>query len=279
MQHVEIKTPLNVKVAIRHAGVGLRLLAFLIDMAIIWLYIWALSYGFFSWIGLNADTWSSYSDKAFDLYAFLEILYVILLFPALFYSLWTETLFNGQTFGKMLCRIRVVKLSGYRAGFTEYFTRWAFRLIDFWTGLFLILFMIPVFGEETAAVLGGMLLFMSGFVAFFSIIRSPRSQRIGDTIAGTTVLKLREKHSIDITILEELHESYIPIYSQVSRLTDNDARIIKDTFLVARKNKDYATLKRLRNKLETVMEVKGKGEDVEFIDTVMKDFNYYTQKH
>src|SRR5690606_34742358 len=146
-------------------------------------------------------------------------------------------------FGKMLCKIRVVKLNGYHAGFPEYFTRWAFRLVDFWTGIFMILFFIPVFGEETGSVLAGLLMLMSGFVAFCSIIRTWNSHCIGDIVAGTTVLKLREKQSMDITILEELRESYVPVYSQVIRLSDNDARIIKDTFITAKKNRDYATLK------------------------------------
>ena len=142
----------------------------------------------------------------------------------------------------------------------------------------MLLFFIPIFGEETAVILAGMLLMMSGLVAFFLIIRTKNAQRLGDIVAGTTVLKLREKHSIDITILEEIKETYVPRYSQVMRLTDNDARIIKDTFVIARKNRDYTTLKRLRNKLENVMDVKADQSDVEFIDTVMKDFNYYTQK-
>lgn len=277
MQNIQIKTPLNVNVNIQHAGVGWRFLSFIIDIVVIYLYIIILSKSF-SILGLSGAIWNQNPDDYYDLNTFLEIIYTILLFPVLFYSLWTEYVFNGQTVGKMICKTRVVKLNGYHAGFTEYFTRWAFRLVDFWTGAFMILFFIPIFGEETSYILAGMMMMGSGMVAFFSIIRTKNSQRIGDIVAGTTVLKLREKHSMDITILEDIRESYVPIYSQVIKLTDNDARIIKDTFVIARKNRDYATLKRLRTKLETVMEVEGKGEDAEFIDTVMKDFNYYTQK-
>lgn len=277
MQNIQIKTPLNVNVTIQHAGVGLRLLAFVIDIAVIFAYFWLLSKSF-SLMGLSGDIWSQNPEDYYDFSTFLEIIYTIFLFPILFYSLWMESVFNGQTVGKMICGTRVVKLNGYHAAFPEYFTRWAFRLVDFWTGMFMILFFIPIFGEETGAILAGLMMFMSGIVAFFSIIRTKNSQRIGDIVAGTTVLKLKEKHSMDITILEDIRESYVPMYSQVIKLTDNDARIIKDTFVLARKNQDYATLKRLRVKLESVMEVEGRGGDAEFIDTVMKDFNYYTQK-
>src|SRR5690606_25205843 len=101
------------------------------------------------------------------------------------------------------------------------------------------------------------------------IIRTKNSQRLGDIVAGTTVLKLKEKHSIGITILEEIKASYQPRYSQVIKLTDNDARIIKDTFTIALKNRDHATLSRLKNRLESVMEVQTNQSDADFIDTVM----------
>ncbi|NLN33317.1 MAG: RDD family protein [Flavobacteriaceae bacterium] len=277
MQKLVIKTPLNVNVDVQHAGVGLRLVAFLLDLIFIYFYIWALSYTFFDLFGVQGNIFDG-GTLHYDVHVFLEILFVILLFPALFYSLWTEFLFNGQTFGKMICKIRVVKLNGYKAGFTEYFTRWIFRFVDFWTGSFMLLFFIPIFGLDTAMILAAMMTMMTGIVAFISIIRTRNSQRLGDIVAGTTVLKLREKHSIDITILEEIQETYIPKYSQVMKLSDNDARIIKDTFVIARKNRDYVTLRRLRSRLEEVMDVKGEQSDVEFIDRVMKDFNYYTQK-
>lgn len=142
----------------------------------------------------------------------------------------------------------------------------------------MLLFFIPIFGQENGTILSGILMLCSGGIAFFLIIRTKNSQRLGDIIAGTTVLKLKEKHSINITILEEIQDSYQPKYSQVMRLTDNDARIIKDTFILAKKNKDYKTLKKLRTKLESVMEVESSQKDLDFIETVMKDFNYYTQK-
>ncbi|MBW7870937.1 MAG: RDD family protein [Flavobacteriia bacterium] len=278
MEFIKIKTPLNVNVDIRHAGVGRRLVAFLIDMFLIFVYLWAMSYFFFSVLNIDFTLFDEKTDSYFDLVAFYEILYMILLLPAICYSLWTEMIFNGQTFGKMIMGIRVVKINGYRAGFPEYFTRWVFRFVDFWTGLFMLLFLIPIFGEERAYILAWMMFMMSGFVAFFSIIRTKNSQRIGDIVAGTTVLKLKEKESIRITILEDIRENYVPRYSQVVKLTDNDARIIKDTFVHAKKRKDYKTIKRLRDKLESVMEIKSDQNDWDFVDTVMKDFNYYTQK-
>lgn len=278
MEFIKVKTPLNVNVDIRHAGVGRRLLAFAIDMFILGVYFYFLNYFFLDVFGLEFTFFEEKDSDYFDMAVFREIIYLILLLPMIFYSLWTEMVFNGQSLGKMVVGIRVVKINGYRAGFPEYFTRWIFRFVDFWTGPFLLLFLIPLFGEQTALIISGILLMLSGLVAFISIMRTQNSQRIGDIVAGTTVLKLKEKESISITILEDISESYVPRYPQVVKLTDNDARIIKDTYVPARKRNDYKTMKRLREKLETVMEIQSDQNDYEFIDTVMKDFNYYTQK-
>lgn len=277
MQFVSIKTPLNVNVNIPHAGIGWRILAFLLDLFFIYVYIIAMTYFFVNILGMTSSILHTDDQTRYDIKVFIEFLYIILLFPALFYSLWTEMLFRGQTFGKMICRIRVVKLDGYKAGFPEYFTRWIFRFIDFWTGSFLILFLIPIFGQEIGAGISAMFLTVSGIVAVFFISKTKNSQRLGDIVAGTTVLKLKEKHSINITILEDLKEDYVPTYPQVIRLSDNDARIIKDTFVAATKRKDFVTVKKLRRKLEEVMEIESNLSDYEFINIVMKDFNYYTQ--
>lgn len=277
MQFVSIKTPLNVNVNIPHAGIGWRILAFLLDMFFVYVYIIAMTYFFVDVLGMTSSILHTDDQTRYDINVFIELLYIILLFPALFYSLWTEMLFRGQTFGKMICRIRVVKLDGYKAGFPEYFTRWIFRFIDFWTGSFLILFLIPIFGQEVGAGISAMFMTVSGIVAVFLISKTKNSQRLGDIVAGTTVLKLKEKHSINITILEDLKDDYVPTYPQVIRLSDNDARIIKDTFVAATKRKDFDTIKKLRRKLEEVMEVESDLNDSIFINIVMKDFNYYTQ--
>src|SRR5690625_6829058 len=115
--------------------------------------------------------------------------------------------------------------------------------------------MIPILGEITALFVGGVMLLASGLVTLIFVAQTKNSQRLGDVVAGTTVIKLKEKHSIESTILVEIEEDYVPRFPQVKLLTDKDARIIKDTFLIAKKKRDYATMRRLKRKLETVMDV------------------------
>ena len=107
---------------------------------------------------------------------------------------------------------------------------------------------------------------------------SKKSQRLGDMTAGTSVITLKNNVNISHTILEDIETTYVPTYPSVIRLSDNDARIIKETFLTAKATRDYQTLIKLRKKIVEVIGVKQEdGNDMQFIDTILKDYNYYTQ--
>jgi hypothetical protein len=63
-------------------------------------------------------------------------------------------------------------------------------------------------------------------------------QRLGDLAAGTAVISLKNNINISHTILEQLSEDYQPVFAQVVRFSDNDMRIIKETYQNAIKNND-----------------------------------------
>jgi hypothetical protein len=129
--------------------------------------------------------------------------------------------------------------------------RWFFRVVD-----------IYIFG-----------------LGFFFIAFSKKSQRLGDIAAGTSVISLRDTVNMSHTILMHLKEGYVPTYPSVIKLSDNDARIIKETFAVAKRSMDYPTLIKLRNKVMEVAQIKEKKQqsDLDFLDTILKDYNFYTQ--
>jgi hypothetical protein len=116
-------------------------------------------------------------------------------------------------------------------------------------------------------------------LGFFVMLLNGKTQRLGDMAAGTAVISLKENVTINHTILENLKEDYKPTYHNVIKLSDNDVRIIKETFLSAKAVKDYETLIRLRSKIMEVTDIKEKKQntDIDFIDVVLKDYNYYTQ--
>ena len=237
MSELQINTTQNVKIMFNAAGAGERLLAFIIDMAIKIGYMLVLNWtvGAFN----NMDQWSQIGINT------------ILSFPVMFYTLVLESLLQGQTIGKRIIKIRVVKIDGYQASLSDYVVRWFFRIVD-----------IYIFG-----------------IGFFVMLFNKKTQRLGDMAAGTAVIGLKDSVNINHTILENLQENYKPTYPNVIKLSDNDARIIKETFTVAKASKDYQTLIKLRSKIMQVIGIKNMKHktDMEFIDVILKDYNFYTQ--
>jgi uncharacterized RDD family membrane protein YckC len=246
MVELQINTTQNVNINFTAASVGERILAWGIDWIIKIAYIIVVYQLVFNLFKIDVmiadmDQWSKIA------------IYVMFYLPVILYSLIFETLLDGQTLGKRILKIKVVKIDGYQASLADFLIRWFFRIID--------------------------INLMSGVVALVAIITSNKNQRLGDMTAGTSVITLKNNVNISHTILEDLNEDYKPTYPNVIKLSDNDARIIKDTFTTAKASKDYQTLIKLRQKLIEVVEIKDMKQktDIEFIDVILKDYNYYTQ--
>jgi uncharacterized RDD family membrane protein YckC len=244
MSELSINTTQNVRINFTAASIGQRILAFGTDLLIMIAYVTLVAM-FIGYSGLGdamgkMDGWSA------------TAIMIILFIPITFYSIFWESLFEGQTLGKRLLKIKVVKIDGYQASFGDYFIRWLFRLVD--------------------------ILASFGTAGFISIVVSEKSQRLGDIAAGTAIISLKNDVSINSTILEDINEDYVPVYPSVIKLSDNDVRIIKDNFQRAKKHNDYEIIRKLKDKIQTVTGIKNQsGNDVDFIKTVLKDYNYYTQ--
>ncbi|MEP1488552.1 MAG: RDD family protein [Algibacter sp.] len=237
MSELQINTTQNVKIKFNAAGAGERLLAFILDTAIKvgYLMLLNLTFGAFD----NMDEWSQIAINT------------VLSFPVMLYSLVQESFLQGQTVGKRVLKIRVVKIDGYQASFSDYAVRWFFRVVD-----------VYIFG-----------------LGFFVMLFNNKTQRLGDMAAGTAVVGLKDSVTMGHTILENLRDDYKPTYPNVIKLSDNDARIIKDTFISAKASNDYATMKKLKDKLIEVVGIKEVKQQTDrgFIEVIMKDYNYYTQ--
>lgn len=241
MDQVAINTTQNVNINFNLASFGDRMLGYLIDEIIKFAYILtiALLLSYLDFTG-DMDQWS------------IMAIYIVFFIPAIFYSLFLETILEGQTIGKRVMKTKVVKIDGYQASFGDYLIRWVMRLVDIYSN--------------------------SAIVGIMSIVSSKNSQRLGDMAAGTAVISLKNKYTIDSTILENIGEAYQPVYPLVVKLSDNDARIIKNSFTIASKKLDTETLRKLRMKIEEVTGCKNvSGNDIDFIKTVLKDYNFYTQ--
>nr|WP_299172105.1 RDD family protein [uncultured Allomuricauda sp.] len=240
MGNLQINTTQNVNLDYKIVSIGERIVAFLIDGFILWMYAFLVNILIDAMGYIYEDTWTQRGLAA------------LIFLPAMFYSLLMHSIFNGRTVGKMLLKMRVVRLDGTPVHWSNYLVRWMLRLVDIWIFL--------------------------GSIGILSILFSERRQRVGDAAAGTVVISTKNKTKVSHTILEEIKEEYIPQFTNVTLLTDKDVRLIKDTFLIARRSNDFKTLTALRSKVEGILSTKSDLYDVQFLDTVLKDYNYYTQK-
>jgi uncharacterized RDD family membrane protein YckC len=244
MQQVAIHTPQNVQIGFAVGDMGWRILAKIIDFVLIYFLIIAIDAVYDRYL-----VYYLYFDDYWSNVAIQQILFL----PAWTYSLWFEVLLHGRTPGKMVAKLQVMRLDGHPYSWENALIRWLFFIIDWF----------PFMG-------------ITGFIAISS---SKNAQRIGDLGAGTVVVSKSKKVGIEQTILLELSQNYEPKYAQVVRLSDNDMRIIKESFEIALKNNNVQTISKLRKKIEEVTEIKDLNvNDNTFIQDVMKDFNYYTNK-
>jgi uncharacterized RDD family membrane protein YckC len=245
MTQIAINTTQNVQINFTAAGVGDRILAYLLDLLIKIAYGIVIYGIFFYLLGIN-----NYLDST-DQWSMMATILVFAL-PIIFYTIVLESIFEGQTVGKKLLKIKVVKIDGYQATFAEYLIRWFMRIID-----------ISLF---------------NGIIALIVVSSSKNGQRLGDMVAGTSVITLKNNVTISSTILEDIGNEYVPIYPLVIKLSDNDVRIIKEAFLKAQAKNDYETIDKIKAKIETVTGIKNQsGRHEDFIRTILKDYNYYTQ--
>ncbi|MBW8244631.1 RDD family protein [Muricauda oceani] len=178
--------------------------------------------------------------------------YLILSLPAFLYYLLFETLMDGRTIGKGAMNLRVVKLDGSKPNFGNYFVRWALRIID--VGI------------------------TSGGAAVLTILVRGKGQRIGDIAAGTTVISEKKRVSLKDTLLRELPEDYRPTFPQVTVFKDQEMRTIKELYDKARLNGNHNVIVSLDKRIKEVLGVQTVLKPLEFVDVIINDYNYYTQK-
>lgn len=162
-----IETPERVPLAFALASIGNRFLAVAIDHAIQYLAIF-----FAAWIFLSAsgiDVSGPLTDPA-DLPGWVIAVMIIVLF-VLFagYFVLFEWLMDGQTPGKRLMKLRVIREDGRPVTLWEAITRNLLRIFDAAPG-----FLVPVYS-----------------VGLLVIFLNRRDQRVGDLFAGTVVIRER----------------------------------------------------------------------------------------
>lgn len=240
MDNFQIETAQNVSIFQNVAGIGDRILAFLIDFLIIVAY-YIFAALIFSNLGLeNVDPG--------DVWAY----YLLIGLPPFLYHLFFETFWDGRSPGKAAMKLRVVKLDGSKPGFGSFLIRWVIRIVDI------------------SIVTGG--------IAIVSILLSEKGQRIGDRAAQTTVISEKKRVNLSQSLLVTIPEDYVPTYPQVTVFTDQDVQTIKTLYTDAKRNRNHNVIVKLAERLKQKMGVTPEEANIEFVDRVISDYNYYTQQ-
>jgi uncharacterized RDD family membrane protein YckC len=250
---IKLDTGFNIQVEFAITPFHKRLLAWLIDLLICWLYVKLVSVifhipSFFIW---TAD-WH-WKDIAIGM-------------PVLFYHLIFEIVMNGQSIGKKLMNIRIITAQGGQPGISQYMIRWVFRLIDF-----PLLLVFSIMGNELPWYLFPLI-----FGGLACVIFTERSQRIGDILADTIIIDLKNRTSWEDTVFTELESTYEPRYPMVMQLTDRDINTLKSIIESVKKKNDYELALKISDRIKSKLKMQSDEEPAEFLKTLLKDYNYYS---
>lgn len=174
-------------------------------------------------------------------------------FPYLFYSVFFEIFMNGQTLGKYALKIRVIRLNGTPASIGDFVLRWIFALIDF-------------------GILGGA-------IALILVAAGGKGQRLGDIVAGTTVIKLVEQKEITADqVFVTAETEYQPVFAQAIQLSERDIELIQRALEVNRDVGNAMPMLAVTEKLKTQLGIQTDLPPVKFLYTLVKDFNHLTSR-
>lgn len=237
MQSITVQTSQNIEIEYDLAGVGDRLVAYLIDFLIYAAYFIILLLIF------------QYVGKSDGFYYQL-----VATIPILLYQLLCEILLNGQSIGKRVKNIRVISLNGNQPHIGQYLIRWMFRIVD--------------------------TMMSSGLVAILSIALSAKGQRLGDILAGTTVVRTSRKTYIDDTLFMETEEDYIVKYPESINLSDQDITLLKEVLNRQLKptleNNGLAI--KAAHKVKQMLHILSDDDPHHFIEDIIRDYNFLTSK-
>src|SRR5687768_10280956 len=167
-----IETPERVQLAFGLASIGNRFLAVAIDHFIQYLTLFTVAWAFLSLSGLG-DTLQERGGAYMILQEMpkwsLAVLIVALFLVFAGYFIFFEWLWDGQTPGKRLLKLRVIREDGRPITLWEAIARNLLRVFDAVPG-----FLVPIYS-----------------VGLIAIFLNRRDQREGDIFAGTVVIRER----------------------------------------------------------------------------------------
>ena len=169
----------------------------------------------------------------------------------LFYTPFMEVMNQGQTLGKKIMNMRVVRADGSRPSLGAYIMRWMLFLVD---------------GP------------MTSFMGLIPMVLTKSNQRLGDLAAGTVVVKLQNYKKIQVSLDEYdyLAKNYTPRYVQAADLSLEQIEIIRRTLLQTEESANYYRLSQLSEKVQQKLNIRrAETTDEQFLRRIMRDYQFY----
>ena len=219
MAGVTIHTTQNVRIDYETATVGVRIGAFIIDLVAILASYFLLVYVLES---LDAPIGG------------YQVIWLGLIFYFVLYFFFWEMLSRGQTAGKKLLNLRVLRLDGQEPTPADFLIRAIFLLID--------------------------VVFSLGTLAVLLTVTGRQNQRLGDLVARTVVINTSKFGGVSLADILTIrnrgeHEARFP---SVQRMTDEDMLVVKQCILRYRRYRNEAhrrALGQLASRMVSVLDI------------------------
>lgn len=235
MSKINVTSAQNVSLQYELASLGERIGAFLIDYILFVILFWL-----FKIIQI------SLGDSAGDI---VWVFYVLIIF---FYSLVSEIFFSGQSIGKRIVKLRVVRASGEKLIPYDCVIRWSSRWLDIHTAF--------------------------GIVGVVNILSTKKHQRIGGVLSDTIVVKINPGKRMKLEHLLKLktNKGLELEFPRVREFNDEEMLTVKNAIAQIKKNNNKAHKELLNELVEVVCERMGiekKPKDsLGFLNRVIKEY-------
>jgi uncharacterized RDD family membrane protein YckC len=267
MSVIRVPTSFNIDLEFEMAEFHRRLFAWVIDVILQILYLV---------IAFEILKTSVSASDFFDDSTNLRIILLLLPLPIFFYHPLCEIFLNGQSFGKMVLGIRVVSEDGGRPSISQFIIRAVIRAGD-WAIVSIMFLNVSVFLNKELRIflLGSFLLLIADIIL---VAASKKSQRLGDILAHTILVSTKARGKMEESVFVEVADNYVPVFPQIMNLSDSDINAVKNILDTARRKGDFNLAAVASEKIKNHLKIETSLDPFEFLETLLKDYNYLSVK-
>ena len=239
MGNSNIITSQFVRISQTPASIGERILARIIDYAIITFYVIGIVF--------VIDSIAPYMNSNWN---FLMLFLITM--PVWLYDLLWETFNNGQSPGKHIMKIKVVNKDGSRPSLGSFFMRWLLSFVDIGvSGIGLLVILLTKDSQRLGDLAAGTM-----------IIK----------------LLDYTKYHVTLDEFYYVKKDYHPTYEEAKDLSQGQVELIEKTLYSTRDDHD-AQIAALADKVEKFLHIHPKENSKEaFLATILHDYQYYAME-